>query len=380
VKSFALLLCLSTFSWPAAAQTGAPLGQFRASAVGSPQIHPAVVRIIAPGKDSVSYGSGTLVAAGGRHGLVVTNWHVVNEATGQITVVFPDGFQSGASIQKIDRDWDLAALAIWRPSVPPVELAAEAPRAGETLTIAGYGPGSYRAASGPCTQYVAPGLKFPFEMVELAASARQGDSGGPILNSRGELAGVLFGEGGGRTAGSYCGRVRWFLASIAPPAESANGQIAQATSRPAARGRVLQSLIAQADPSDPASEKRPERPSNSFASHSPPTAGGRTPAEPQSAGPLAFSSPPPAREPAPAQPIADFQALPIASTTSEYPALTEPITVPLHADTEEPKQNEVGSLLGETRGELIKTILAACGALALIFHTLRLLAGQQTAK
>ena len=48
-------------------------------------------------------------------------------------------------------------------------------------------------------------------MVEVAVSARQGDSGGPIFNSRGELAGVLFGEGHGRTSGSYCGRVRWFL-------------------------------------------------------------------------------------------------------------------------------------------------------------------------
>ena len=43
-------------------------------------------------------------------------------------------------------------------------------------------------------------------MVELAAPARNGDSGGPILNSRGELAGVLFGSAFGRTTGSYCGR------------------------------------------------------------------------------------------------------------------------------------------------------------------------------
>jgi hypothetical protein len=49
------------------------------------------------------------------------------------------------------------------------------------------------------------------EIVELSAAARHGDSGGPILNSRGEIAGVLFGEGGGRTDGSYCGRVQKFL-------------------------------------------------------------------------------------------------------------------------------------------------------------------------
>jgi len=53
-------------------------------------------------------------------------------------------------------------------------------------------------------------------MVELAAEARQGDSGGPILNQRGELAGVLFGSGPGYTSGSYGGRVLKFLSSVVP--------------------------------------------------------------------------------------------------------------------------------------------------------------------
>jgi hypothetical protein len=173
-----------------------------------------VVRVVAPGKGSVSYGSGTLVDVKGDYGLIITNYHVINEATGNISVIFPDGFYSLATVRKVDRDWDLAALVIKRPNVTPVPMASVAPRPGEPLTIAGYGSGDYRAVAGRCTQYVAPGNRLPFEMVELAASARQGDSGGPILNNRGELAGVLFGEGGGRTAGSYCGRVQWFLASL----------------------------------------------------------------------------------------------------------------------------------------------------------------------
>lgn len=195
------------------------LGERRPQA-GVPGIHPAVVRVVAPGQGSVSYGSGTLVDVNGAYGLVITNYHVINEATGNISVVFPDGFYSLATVRKIDREWDLAALSIKRPSVAPVKLAANAPQPGEPLTIAGYGSGNYRAVAGQCTQYVAPGMRMPFEMVELAASARQGDSGGPILNSRGELAGVLFGEGGGRTAGSYCGRVQWFLTSLIGRAEA----------------------------------------------------------------------------------------------------------------------------------------------------------------
>jgi hypothetical protein len=53
-------------------------------------------------------------------------------------------------------------------------------------------------------------------MVELDVEARQGDSGGPIFNQRGELAGVLFGAGQGTTLGSFGPRVSTFLATLAP--------------------------------------------------------------------------------------------------------------------------------------------------------------------
>jgi hypothetical protein len=186
--------------------------------------HPAVVRIIVPERGSTSYGSGTLIDVQGQHGLVVTNWHVVSDAVRPPTVLFADGFRSLAKVVKTDRDWDLAALAIWCPAVEPVPLAVQPPQPGEMLAIAGYGQGPYRLASGRCTNYLSPNTRLPREMVELAAAARQGDSGGPIFNRRGELAGVLWGEGSGYTMGSYCGRVRMFLTGIVPerPASGAN--------------------------------------------------------------------------------------------------------------------------------------------------------------
>ncbi len=199
---------------PAPVSMAAARGDRRA--MPSDDRHPAVVRVVVPERAGFSLGSGVLVAVHGDRGLVVTNWHVVSEAAGPVTVVFPDGFRSGATVLKTDKDWDLAALAIWRPQVEPIPLAAVAPRRGEPLTIIGYGRGKYRAATGRCVQYVAPGPRLPPELVELSVAARQGDSGGPILNRRGELAGVLFGAGAGCTAGSYAGRVRQFLASLAP--------------------------------------------------------------------------------------------------------------------------------------------------------------------
>ncbi len=204
------------------------------------QPHPAVVRVSVVEPDGMSHGSGTLVDLRERFALVVTNWHVVRDATGPIHVTFPDGFRSAARVLRIDRDWDLAALLIWRPQATPVPIASRAPQPGDPLTIAGYGPGNYRAVIGRCTQYVAPSERHPFEMVEVSVAARQGDSGGPIFNMSGELAGVLFGSGGGTTSGSYAGRVHQFLASAWPPTHEADfpQTLAASAAAPNTSGRL----------------------------------------------------------------------------------------------------------------------------------------------
>ncbi|QDU55833.1 S1 family peptidase [Aeoliella mucimassa] len=197
-------ICLTTAALPLAGR----------AAPNTP--HPAVVRVVTPESDGTAYGSGTLIDARDEYGLVLTNWHVVRDATGPIEVRFPSGFTSQARAIKMDSEWDLAALVVWRPDCEPVKLAARPPRPGEPLTICGYGSGIYRSITGRCTQYYAPRLNLPQELVELDVQARQGDSGGPIFNARGELAGVLFGAGQGTTLGSFEGRVKTFLASLGP--------------------------------------------------------------------------------------------------------------------------------------------------------------------
>ncbi|MEO8494195.1 MAG: serine protease [Planctomycetota bacterium] len=182
--------------------------------------NPSVARITAVEGNTLAQGSGTLVEVRGQHALIVTNWHVIRDAKGPIVATFPDGFRSAATVLKVDTDWDLAALLIWSPNAIPIAISTIAPQPGDPLTIAGYGSGNYRAVTGRCTQYVAPGAHMPYEMVEVSAEARQGDSGGPILNERGELAGVLFGAAGGTTSGTFCGRVRWFHDAAWPAEQS----------------------------------------------------------------------------------------------------------------------------------------------------------------
>jgi hypothetical protein len=122
----------------------------------------------------------------------------------------------------MDQRWDLALLVIRDPgNIVPIALSQQIPQLGDTLTIAGYGSDHFRAARGRCMQFVSPEPAAPYEMIEVNVSARQGDSGGPILNERGELAAVLFGTGQGMTTGSHIGRVRMFLQEARAEAERA---------------------------------------------------------------------------------------------------------------------------------------------------------------
>ena len=191
------------------------LGQSSPNAANAPgQPHPAVARIRSLESNATSFGSGTLIYRQGKQGILITNYHVVKDAQDDILVTFPSGFRSSAKVVATDPRWDLAALLIWAPEIQPVVITDHPAKPGDTLTIAGYGSGRYQASSGICSQYVSPGMNQPREMVELRTVARQGDSGGPIFNQNGELAGVLFGAGWRTTAGSYSGRVKKFLVPV----------------------------------------------------------------------------------------------------------------------------------------------------------------------
>lgn len=180
---------------------------------------PNVVRLIAFEQDGRSFGSGSYIGNYEQYGLILSNWHVVCESGGLVHIHFPDGFSSFGAIILSDKKWDLALIAISRPpeAIPPLRISPTIPKPGDPLWIAGHGSGTFRLAGGNCVRYLAPekpknGSTREFEMIDLSVGARQGDSGGPILNRDGELAGVLFGSDMVQnTAGSHCQRVSRFL-------------------------------------------------------------------------------------------------------------------------------------------------------------------------
>lgn len=174
---------------------------------------PAVCRVVGSGGPSLVAGSGVLVRVSGTQGLVLTAWHVVRGNRDAIEVTFPEGVTLPAKVVAWDQDWDLAALAISRPEADPVAIAAKAPRKGEPLTCAGYGQvGVYRELTGAVTDFGSPTPQHPEQFVEVEGTARSGDSGGPIFDERGEVAGILFGQARGKTIGSCSTRLHLFLA------------------------------------------------------------------------------------------------------------------------------------------------------------------------
>ncbi len=203
--------------------------------------HPAIVQVQVQEQDAWARGSGTLIASNEQYGWILTNWHVVRGAVGPAYVAFPGGFQTQGKVVKTDQVWDLALIVIPHPPVAPMPLAPNVPQVGESLTIAGYGSGDFRAARGRCTNFAAPDVQHPQEMIDISVAARQGDSGGPIVNDRSELAGVLFGAGQGATTGTHVGRVRMFLLHSEPSTDqiAAGQNHTVATPRQPASAHVL---------------------------------------------------------------------------------------------------------------------------------------------
>lgn len=173
----------------------------------------AVCRVRCENGTNFFGGSGVLVRKQNGRGIVLTNWHVVRDGRTNVRVIWPDGTESPATVIADDRHWDLASLDVPAPAAEPVPLASAHPAIGERLTIAGYGshPYTYREASGDVRQFWRPIRHAPLHIVEVGTTPRQGDSGGPIINSRGEVSAILHGGKDGFTMGSDVRAIRSFL-------------------------------------------------------------------------------------------------------------------------------------------------------------------------
>jgi hypothetical protein len=142
-------------------------------------------------------GSGTLVARDQSIGLVLTCAHLFDESTSQIIVAFPSGGRFIATVVDIDHGQDLAALAIRRPEVEPLSVASGEPAG--LLIACGFGPnGVFRGVEGSITGH-ATAVGASYASTTIAGAVRPGDSGGGVLNTGGQVVGVVWGQRDGQT-------------------------------------------------------------------------------------------------------------------------------------------------------------------------------------
>lgn len=190
--------------------------------IGGDQLAAAVVRVSVQDRNGQnSLGSGTLVEVyEDGSGLVVTNNHVVADAASSTagSVAFRSGERSRFTIRDVDPIWDIAVLEIAAPaSVKPVQMADAPPERGASLMIAGYGAPSQGLLfqAGQFVKRGAPRIGYPFEQLALQpCQARQGDSGGPVFDSRGRMAACLWGASPGETIASPCTRILALLRAV----------------------------------------------------------------------------------------------------------------------------------------------------------------------
>jgi S1-C subfamily serine protease len=133
-----------------------------------------------------------------KDGLILTNNHVIEgtQRGGNIEVTLSDKHQYKAQVVGVDKGHDLALIKIDAPNLVPATLAETS--SGLTVGQRVYAIGNPFGLSGTMTRGIISAIRSvrgpennPIEdAIQTDASVNPGNSGGPLLNSRGEVIGI----------------------------------------------------------------------------------------------------------------------------------------------------------------------------------------------
>ncbi len=169
---------------------------------------PAVVSIVVktvnfdfysgPTTSDQGIGTGFIVD---RNGLIVTNSHVVDDPSGEYTVVTKDGKTYEVNKINLDEPSDLAIIEISARNLPTVEFAdSDNLKVGQMAIAIGNALGRFQntvtvgVISGISRQLQATGglggVKTYENVIQTDAALNPGNSGGPLVNSAGQVIGI----------------------------------------------------------------------------------------------------------------------------------------------------------------------------------------------
>jgi S1-C subfamily serine protease len=128
-------------------------------------------------------------------GLAVTNWHVV-EGHRRITLQFRGGRRVGARVHLKDALNDVALLMPEEedPNRPAIPLAGEIPEMGETVFTIGFPAPDLMGQQPKLTSGVVSslsGIEDDPRFIQMSVPTQPGNSGGPLLNRKGEVIGMV---------------------------------------------------------------------------------------------------------------------------------------------------------------------------------------------
>jgi S1-C subfamily serine protease len=129
-----------------------------------------------------------------KQGLILTNNHVIDNAQ-RVEVTLYDKHKYKATVLGVDKQHDLALLTISAPNLSPATLAdSQGLMVGQRV----YAIGNPFGLSGTMTRGIISAIRSigsqsgsPIEdAIQTDAAVNPGNSGGPLLNSRGEVIGI----------------------------------------------------------------------------------------------------------------------------------------------------------------------------------------------
>lgn len=149
-------------------------------------------------------GTGSGIIVNGKMGYILTNYHVIEDAT-RINITLHDGRQYEGNIIGIDPRSDMAILQIDAKKLKSIKFGnSNSLRVGDFVAAIGnpYGIGQSVSSGIISALHRNPGIGEYENFIQTDASINLGSSGGALINLRGELIGVNTAILGGQSGGS----------------------------------------------------------------------------------------------------------------------------------------------------------------------------------